>query len=53
MLELTTEERYELWLFVKRSCEAGTIPMDIDGNAVGKACLKLEPVKAGDFPPER
>lgn len=50
MLALTTDERYALWLIVRRAVDAETIPQDIDANAVGTACLKLEPLNTSDYP---
>jgi len=47
---LTVNERYALWLFVKRAIDAEAIPQDIDANAIGAACLKLEPLNTIDFP---
>jgi len=50
MLSLTKQEQYELWLFIKKSCDAGNIPQDIDANIIGTTCLKLEPLNTNDYP---
>jgi len=52
MLALTKRERYELWRFIKQSCDDGSIPKDINPTLIGEACLKLEPLNKNDYPKE-